>query len=50
MLLWNATFSYFNLPPNWIEASPNRPEIFNDEGVENFDHVELRIINYEIVE
>jgi hypothetical protein len=50
VILFNSTFSYPNIPPNYIETDPSRPKVFEGSGVENFDHVNLRIIDYEIIE
>ncbi len=49
-ILFNSTFSYPNIPPNYIETDPSRPQSFESSGVENFDHVEIRIVDYEILE
>jgi len=48
--LFNSTFSYPNIPPNWVEADSSRPKPFEGLGVEKFDYVNIRIKNYKILE
>ena len=50
IVLYNYTFEYNILPAGYTEFLPNRSRQFSGGNVADFDHVNIRIIEYEIVE
>jgi len=49
-VLYNYTYNYPYFPADYTEDSLNPSRTFSDSGVENFEYVNLKIIDYKIEE